>query len=125
MTIGKKDAPTKNSLIKNWRGRATKRREDDAWRAGVATADGSNEPQYEKDKKRYTDIRSSGRYSMRPSQIRTSDEKVVLQYHAPVPKVQFQCFIQKSRKSNTAAKATNKSSLIWGNQGANIDVFSG
>lgn len=99
------EASKKGTLIKDWQGRATKRREDDAWRAGVATADGSNQPQYDRETtKRISDTDSAKRDSMRASQIRTSDENVVLQYHAPIPKVQFQCIIQKSRKSKRENK---------------------
>lgn len=98
-----------STLIKDWQGRASKRRENDAWRAGVATADGTNEPQYERETtKRISETGSDKRESMRASQIRTSDENVVLRYHAPIPKVQFQCLIQKSRKSNIKNKNMNK-----------------
>lgn len=92
--------PKQTALIKNWQEKASRRRENDAWRAGVRTS---------KDIDRYTNLqeatnkakrnsdegkneRDSGQSSMRASLIKTSDEHVVLAYHPPITTVHFQRF---------------------------------
>lgn len=107
--------PKQNALIKNWQEKASRRRENDAWRAGVPTANDQNyrKPQEVSKKSRHNSDeleikidRTSTRTSMRASQMRTSDENVVLQYHQPITTVHFQCL---SKEGETRIEFSKKS----------------
>lgn len=90
--------PKQTTLIRNWQEKASRRRENDAWRAGVPTSNELDRVAYLQEaanrSRRNSDEakneKDPGRSSMRASLIRTSDENVVLAFHPPITTVRFQ-----------------------------------
>lgn len=107
-----------SALIRNWQEKASRRRADDAWRAGVSTThEYDNYPNLQevaKKSRRNSDElevasnRGSPRPSMRASQLRTSDENVVLAYHPPITTVRFQCSSQEGETRIEFSKKSEK-----------------